>query len=110
MKPGGEPGEFRPIDPRPIHVLVVDDSAVVRQFMSALLGAEQGMEVMVAADPLIALRKMESRRPDVIVLDLEMPRMDGLTFLRRVMRQDPIPVVVCSGHMRAYWPKSSRNA
>ena len=82
----------------PIHVLVVDDSAVVRQFMSGLLSAEPGMEVMVAADPLIALRKMESRRPDVIVLDLEMPRMDGLTFLRRVMRQDPIPVVVCSGH------------
>ncbi len=66
--------------------------------MSTALSARQGMEVMVAADPLIALRKMKSRRPDVIVLDLEMPRMDGLTFLRRIMRQDPIPVVVCSSH------------
>ena len=85
-------------DPRPIHVLVVDDSAVVRQFMSALLSAERGMEVTVAADPLIALGKMKSQRPDVIVLDLEMPRMDGLTFLRRVMREGPIPVVICSSH------------
>ena len=93
MKPPAESG-----DHRSIHVLVVDDSAVVRQFMSALLSAERGMEVTVAADPLIALRKMKSQRPDVIVLDLEMPRMDGLTFLRRVMREDPIPVVVCSSH------------
>ena len=55
-----------------------------------------GMEVTTAADPLIAMRKMDSVRPDVIVLDLEMPRMDGLTFLRRIMRDNPMPVVVCS--------------
>ncbi|MEM7349657.1 MAG: chemotaxis response regulator protein-glutamate methylesterase [Acidobacteriota bacterium] len=81
-----------------IRVLVVDDSAVVRQFMSGLIGQQSDMEVAVAADPLIALRKMSQRRPDVILLDLEMPRMDGLTFLRRVMQQSPIPVVVCSGY------------
>ncbi len=83
---------------RPIHVLVVDDSAVVRQFMSGLLSKQPGMSVMVAADPLIALRKMAQQLPDVILLDLEMPRMDGLAFLRRVMQESPLPVVVCSGH------------
>ncbi len=51
----------------------------------------------VAADPLFAIEKMQQERPDVIVLDLEMPRMDGLTFLRKIMAEDPIPVVVCSG-------------
>ena len=83
---------------KPIHVLVVDDSAVVRQILPALLAEEKDLTVATAADPLIALKKIESRRPDVIVLDLEMPRMDGLTLLRKLMREDPIPVVVCSGH------------
>lgn len=82
---------------RAIHALVVDDSAVFRQVMISLLTNEAGMEVTTAADPLIAMRKMESVRPDVIVLDLEMPRMDGLTFLRKIMRENPMPVVVCSG-------------
>ena len=77
-----------------LQVLVVDDSAVVRQVMTALLGAE--MSVMTAADPIIAMSKMQTRRPDVIVLDLEMPRMDGLTFLRKLMEETPLPVVVCS--------------
>jgi two-component system, chemotaxis family, protein-glutamate methylesterase/glutaminase len=77
-------------------VLIVDDSAVVRQLMTAFLGEESGMSVRTAADPLIAMRKIEARRPDAIVLDLEMPRMDGLTFLRRIMAEDPIPVVICS--------------
>ena len=77
-----------------VRVLVVDDSAVVRQAMTALLGRE--MSVTTAADPLIAMMKMEMSRPDVIVLDLEMPRMDGLTFLRQLMRDSPLPVVVCS--------------
>ena len=81
----------------PIHVLVVDDSAVVRQVLSAIVGQTRGMSVVAASDPLIAMDKMRSRRPDVIVLDLEMPRMDGLSFLRRIMAEDPIPVVVCSG-------------
>ena len=82
---------------RPLHVLVVDDSAVVRQALTAILGGARGMSVATAADPLIAIEKMKARRPDVIVLDLEMPRMDGLSFLRRIMAEDPIPVVVCSG-------------
>jgi two-component system chemotaxis response regulator CheB len=83
--------------PRPLHVLVVDDSAVVRQVMSALLAGEAGITVSAAADPLIAVEKMRRTRPDVILLDLEMPRMNGLTFLRKLMAEDPIPVVVCAG-------------
>ena len=78
-----------------LHVLVVDDSAVVRQMVSSMLGA-QGMDVVTASDPLIAMQKMTVRRPDVLLLDIEMPRMDGLTFLRKIMREDPIPVVICS--------------
>jgi two-component system chemotaxis response regulator CheB len=81
----------------PVHVVVVDDSAVVRQALSAILGGHAGFTVAVASDPLIALEKIRQERPQVIVLDLEMPRMDGLTFLRRIMAEDPIPVVVCSG-------------
>jgi two-component system, chemotaxis family, protein-glutamate methylesterase/glutaminase len=79
-----------------VHVLVVDDSAVVRQVMTAILTPQPGMTVSVAADPLIARDKMRRARPDVILLDLEMPRMDGLTFLREIMSTDPTPVVVCS--------------
>ncbi len=79
-----------------LHVLVVDDSAVVRQALSQILG-RAGMAVAVANDPVIAMEKMRRERPDVIVLDIEMPRMDGLTFLQRIMSEDPIPVVVCSG-------------
>jgi two-component system, chemotaxis family, protein-glutamate methylesterase/glutaminase len=81
---------------QPIQVLVVDDSAVVRQSLAAILGRARGITVQVAADPLIAMQKMRGFRPDVIVLDLEMPRMDGLSFLRKLMAEDPIPVVVCS--------------
>ncbi len=83
---------------RPIRVLVVDDSAVMRQFMTALLGSQADLSVATAADPILALAKIERERPDVILLDLEMPRMDGLAFLRQLMRDDPIPVVVCSSH------------
>jgi two-component system, chemotaxis family, protein-glutamate methylesterase/glutaminase len=86
------------VEKRPIHVLVVDDSAVVREVLSGLLGLEPGMVVATASDPMIALTKMNHHRPDVILLDLELPRMDGLTFLKKIMRQDPIPVVVCSAH------------
>jgi two-component system chemotaxis response regulator CheB len=71
----------------------------MRQLMTALLSAPGEVEVAVAADPLIAMTKMQRWRPDVILLDLEMPRMDGLTFLRRLMAEDPLPVVVCSGHV-----------
>jgi len=79
-----------------IQVLVVDDSAVVRQVMEAVLSQEGDMAVTVAADPIIAMQKMKRFRPHVIVLDLEMPRMDGLTFLRKIMAEDPIPTLICS--------------
>jgi len=81
---------------RRLEVLVVDDSAVARQVLSAVLTAA-GMQVRVAPDPLFALQKMDKSEPDVVVLDLEMPRMDGLTFLKRLNRERPIPVVICSG-------------
>lgn len=83
--------------PSPIQILVVDDSAVVRQVMHAILSQEPDMAVAVASDPLIAMQKMKQVRPHVVVLDLEMPRMDGLTFLRKIMAEDPIPTLVCSG-------------
>jgi two-component system chemotaxis response regulator CheB len=79
-----------------LSVLVVDDSAVVRQAVGAILTSVGGFEVTPAADPLIAMLHMRLRRPDVILLDIEMPRMDGLTFLRQVMATDPIPVVMLS--------------
>jgi two-component system chemotaxis response regulator CheB len=78
-------------------VLVVDDSAMVRQVMQAILQTDRRISVSVAADPLIASVKMQKERPDVVITDLEMPRMDGLTFLRKIMAESPIPVVVCSG-------------
>jgi two-component system chemotaxis response regulator CheB len=77
-------------------ILVVDDSAVVRQALAQILG-RAGLAVATANDPIIAMDKMRRERPDAIVLDIEMPRMDGLTFLRKIMAEDPIPVVVCSG-------------
>ena len=80
-----------------IKVLVVDDSAVVRQSLSAILEADPEIEVMgTAADPIIAVKKIMREVPDVITLDIEMPRRDGLTFLRKIMAQRPIPVVVIS--------------
>ncbi len=81
-----------------IRVLVVDDSAVVRQTLLALLSGAGQFQVDVAANPFVALRHLGDHRPDVIVLDLEMPKMNGLTFLRKIMAEDPIPVVVCSAH------------
>jgi two-component system chemotaxis response regulator CheB len=81
---------------RALQVLIVDDSAVARQVLSAVLSAA-GMEVKVAPDPLFALAKLERWEPDVLVLDLEMPRMDGLTFLRQLRKNRSIPVVICSG-------------
>ena len=82
---------------RALNVLVVDDSATVRQVLMAVLPQKRGFNVTVAADPLIAIDKMKKFRPDVILLDLEMPRMDGLTFLQMIMSKNPVPVVVCSG-------------
>ncbi|MGH8078466.1 MAG: response regulator, partial [Lysobacter sp.] len=82
---------------RPIRVLVIDDSALVRQLMVELLGADSGIEVVgTAADPYIARDKIKLLSPDVLTLDIEMPRMDGLTFLRNLMRLRPMPVVMVS--------------
>ncbi len=82
--------------PSPPSVLVVDDSAVVRQALSAILGGA-GMQVAVAPDPIIAMAKVRRDPPDAIVLDIEMPRMDGLTFLRWVMAEErPVPCLILS--------------
>src|ERR1700678_295250 len=80
-----------------LHVLVVDDSAMVRQVMQAILSTNSRVKVNVAADPLIAWVKMLKEPPDVVITDLEMPRMDGLTFIRKIMSEMPTPVVVFSG-------------
>ncbi|MGZ8172312.1 MULTISPECIES: protein-glutamate methylesterase/protein-glutamine glutaminase [Methylobacter] len=80
-----------------IKVLIVDDSAVVRQVLTGLLDGVSGIKVIGAApDPIFAMKKMESEWPDVIVLDIEMPRMDGVTFLKKLMSERPTPVVICS--------------
>lgn len=80
-----------------IKVLLVDDSAVVRQMLTQIINANPKMEVYAAAqDPLFAVRYMEQQWPDVIILDVEMPRMDGITFLRKIMSERPTPVVMCS--------------
>lgn len=88
----------------PIRVLIVDDSAIVRKVLTELLSAEPDIEVAgLAPDPYIARDKILSLAPDVITLDIEMPRMDGLTFLDRLMKHHPLPVVVISslGHSDA---------
>jgi two-component system, chemotaxis family, protein-glutamate methylesterase/glutaminase len=80
-----------------IKVLLVDDSAVVRQVVVGLLQADPGIEVIGAvADPIFALERMKKQWPDVILLDVEMPRMDGITFLKKIMAERPTPVVICS--------------
>lgn len=80
-----------------LQVLVVDDSAMVRQVMQSILSTDRRIGVKAAADPLIAWAKMQKEPPDVVITDLEMPRMDGLTFIRKIMLEMPTPVVVCSG-------------
>jgi two-component system, chemotaxis family, protein-glutamate methylesterase/glutaminase len=80
-----------------IRVLIVDDSAVVRQTLSEILSSDPQIEVMsTASDPFIAAERIRHEIPDVITLDVEMPRMDGITFLHKIMSQHPIPVVMCS--------------
>lgn len=80
-----------------IKVLVVDDSAVVRQVLREVLSEAPDINVYAAvSDPIFAMQKMQQEWPDVIVLDIEMPRMDGLTFLRQLMSERPTPVIICS--------------
>ncbi|MET7419082.1 chemotaxis response regulator protein-glutamate methylesterase [Dactylosporangium sp. NPDC005555] len=80
-----------------INVVIVDDSAVVRQVLSRRLAETPGIEVLgVASDPIFAMTLMNKAWPDVVVLDIEMPRMDGITFLKKIMATRPTPVVICS--------------
>ncbi|WOC79308.1 chemotaxis response regulator protein-glutamate methylesterase [Stutzerimonas frequens] len=80
-----------------IKVFIVDDSALVRQVLTACLDRHPGIQVIgQAADPLFALEKMQRDWPDVLVLDVEMPRMDGITFLRKIMAERPTPAIICS--------------
>ena len=79
-----------------IEVMVVDDSAVVRQRLKSIIESDPRFRVTLAADPYDAVEQLKKSVPGVIVLDVEMPRMDGLTFLRKLMRQHPIPVVLCT--------------
>ena len=80
-----------------VRVLVVDDSPVVCQALTEVLSSDPDIEVLGSAgDPLAAMEQLRRQRPDVITLDLEMPWMDGLTFLKKLMSQNPLPVVVCS--------------
>ncbi|WP_108659714.1 chemotaxis-specific protein-glutamate methyltransferase CheB [Acuticoccus kandeliae] len=85
--------------PKPLNVLVVDDSASIRAAFGRIISADAGLSLMAsAADPFDAAARMRTALPDVILLDLELPRMDGLTFLKKIMAQRPLPVVVCSSH------------
>ncbi len=81
----------------PCRVLIVDDSAVVRQMLTEILSSDPAIDVVgTAADPLLAREKIKRLAPDVITLDVEMPRMDGLAFLENLMRLHPLPVVMIS--------------
>lgn len=80
-----------------IKVMVIDDSAVVRQVLTGIIEADRTLEIIgVAADPIFAAERMKIQWPDVILLDVEMPRMDGITFLKKLMQERPTPVVICS--------------
>ena len=86
----------------PIKVMIVDDSASIRRGLKILLSADDGIEVIAAvADPFEAAQQMRDLVPDVMLLDIEMPRMDGLTFLSKIMAQRPLPVIICSSYSEA---------
>src|SRR6195256_3300060 len=87
---------------RKIRVLIVDDSAIVRKMLAEALASEPDLEVVgTAPDPFVARDKIISLRPDVLTLDVEMPRMDGLTFLKKLMRFHPMPVIIISSLAQA---------
>jgi two-component system chemotaxis response regulator CheB len=93
----------------PVKVLIVDDSAVVRQTLGDLFGTDPEITVLgTAGDPYQAVELMKAHRPDVIILDIEMPRMDGLTFLQKIMEQHPLPVIICSTLATAGAPAAFR--
>jgi two-component system, chemotaxis family, protein-glutamate methylesterase/glutaminase len=82
----------------PLPILIVDDSAVARQALKAIVEVERGFRVLLASDPYEAVAVMKRTVPAAILLDVNMPRMDGLTFLRKLMRQHPLPVLLCTDH------------
>lgn len=83
--------------PKKIRVFLIDDSAIVRTTVTELLASDPEIEVTgSAADPIFGAEKMRRNPPDVLILDVEMPRMDGLTFLKQIMAQNPLPVIMCS--------------
>ncbi len=86
------------MEPAPkIKVLIVDDSAVVRKALKEILSSDSSIEVIgTASDPVVAVNKMSLEAPDVMTLDIEMPRMDGISFLKKIMSQHPLPVIICS--------------
>src|SRR5277367_5308428 len=82
---------------KPVRVLIVDDSALIRQLLTTLLSSDPEIEVVgVAADPFIARDRIKTLNPDVVTLDVEMPHMDGVTFLRKIMTLRPMPVIMIS--------------
>ncbi|MEI7879073.1 MAG: chemotaxis response regulator protein-glutamate methylesterase [Planctomycetota bacterium] len=95
-----KPNDNKPLDPRPsriARVIIVDDSAIVRQVLQVQLSRQPGVEVVAtAADPFAAREKILALKPDCVVLDIEMPRMDGLTFLKKLMKFHPVPTIICS--------------
>lgn len=89
-------------EPRPIRVLVVDGSALIREILSTALAADPDIEVVgTAADPFAARRKIRELKPDVLTLDVDLPRMSGLEFLEKVMRARPMPIVMVTCHTAA---------
>jgi two-component system, chemotaxis family, protein-glutamate methylesterase/glutaminase len=87
---------------RPVRVLIVDDSALIQQLLTALLSADPEIEVVgTAGDPYIARERIKALNPDVVTLDVEMPRMDGVTFLRKIMALRPMPVIMISSLTKA---------
>lgn len=83
---------------RPFDVLIIDDSAVVRQTLKAMVEADPAFRAQCAVDPYEAVEVMKRVKPDAIILDVDMPRMDGLTFLKKLMRQHPLPVLLCTDY------------
>src|SRR5207237_9816309 len=93
---------LRLVIPRKIRDLVIDDSALMRKLLSALLSEDPDIEVVdTAPDPFVARDKIKELNPDVVTLDVEMPRMDGLSFLRKIMELRPLPVVMMSSLTQA---------
>ena len=83
--------------PSNINVIVIDDSALVRQVITEIIKTDKSINLLyTASDPIFALDKMKDNWPDVIILDVEMPRMDGITFLKKIMSEKPTPVIICS--------------